>query len=65
MKKLQCDFCYAEVNNYGHWYNGEKPRSMYVLKCVDEFNSDAYDGMIICHKCITKMFSYIKKESEV
>lgn len=63
MKKLLCDICLAEVNNYGHWYGGEKPRNMYEIKCIDSYDdSDTYDGIIICHKCIQKMI--MNEESE-
>jgi len=62
MKILQCDSCHAKVNNYGYWYKGEIPRNMYELRCVNESDSDTYDEMIICHKCIQKLFH--KAESE-
>ena len=55
MKILCCDACHAEVNDYAHWYNNESPRGMYELKCVHEGNSESYDGMIFCHKCISKL----------
>lgn len=56
MKILHCDCCHAEVNDYSHWYNDAQPRNMYELKCVHESGSDTYNGMIICHKCIAKLF---------
>jgi hypothetical protein len=37
---------------------------MYELNCIDESNSDTYDGMIICHKCIQKLL-YGAEEREV
>lgn len=55
MKILHCDSCHVEVNDYGHWYSGEKPRNMYELKCVHESDSNNYNGMILCHECITKL----------
>jgi len=51
MKKYICDICKAEVNDYAHWDKG-KPRSMYELKIIHEFDSHSYDGMIICQRCI-------------
>ena len=62
MRTLQCDSCHAEVNDYGHWYNGETPRNMYELKCVHESDSNTFEGMIICHECIQKLLH--KAESE-
>ena len=62
MRITQCDSCHAEVNDYAHWYNDEIPRNMYELKCVHESNSDTFDGMIFCHKCIQKLL--YKAESE-
>lgn len=55
MKIFHCDCCHAEVNEYGHWYNDEKPRNMYELKCIHESNSNTYEGMIFCHECIEKL----------
>lgn len=64
MKILHCDCCSTEVNNYSHWYNGAQPRNMYELKCVRGGTfSGTYDGMIICHKCIERLFHTIE-ESE-
>ena len=67
MKKLQCDVCYAQVNEHAHWYNDRKPRNMYELNCIHESNSNTlgsntYDGMIVCHECMAKLF--YKGESE-
>lgn len=55
MKIFHCDSCHAEVNDYAHWYNNEKPRNMYELKCIHESDPATYDGMIICHKCIAEL----------
>lgn len=54
MKIIACDVCYANVNNFSYWYGGT-PRNMYELKLVHESESDTYDEMIICHKCIEKL----------
>ena len=67
MKKLQCDVCYAQVNNYSHWYNDEKPRNMYELNCIHESNnntygSNTYEGMIVCHECMAKLLYNCRKE---
>lgn len=56
MKILHCDCCHVEVNDYAHWYNDKTPRNMYELKCVHESNSGTYDGLIICHKCMERLF---------
>ena len=64
MKILHCDCCHVEVNDYAHWYNDKTPRNMYELKCIHETNSDTYDGMIICHKCMRRLFSPATSESE-
>lgn len=65
MKILHCDSCHAEVNDYAHWYNDEKPRNMYELNCIHEImsNSNTYHKMILCHECIEKLL--FKAESEV
>ena len=63
MRILQCDFCHAEVNDYGHWYNDETSRNMYELNCVHESSLNTFENMIICHKCIQKLLC--KTESEV
>ena len=63
MKILHCDSCHAEVNEFGHWYDDEKPRNMYELNCIHESGSDTYNGMIFCHECIAKLL--YKTESEV
>lgn len=55
MKILRCDCCHAEVNDYSKWSNGSKPRSMYELHCIHEYDSDTYEGMIFCSKCIDKL----------
>lgn len=55
MKILHCDVCHAEVNEYAHWYNDAEPRNMYELNCIHESNTNTYDGIIICHKCIEKL----------
>lgn len=65
MKILHCDVCHAEVNEYAHWYNDEKPRNMYELNCIHEgntYSSSTYNGMIVCHECMTKLL--FKGESE-
>ena len=66
MKILQCDSCHVQVNDYAHWYNDEKPRNMYELHSahtVSDLDSNTYEGMIICHKCIQKLL-YGAEESE-
>ena len=55
MKKYRCDSCHAEVNDYGHWYDGKKPRNMYELNCIHESTEDHYSGMIFCKECIAKL----------
>ena len=60
---IKCDICNVAVNNFAHWYNDEKPRNMYELKTVHDSNTNTYDGMIICHECIKKLYN--KNESEV
>lgn len=65
MKILHCDCCNTEVNNYSHWYNDARPRNMYELKCVHGVTfGETYDGMIICHKCMERLFSPTMEESE-
>ena len=64
MKILHCDSCHAEVNDYAHWYNDEKPRNMYELKCLHECDSDTYDGMIICHKCIAELLHTAERSED-
>lgn len=64
MRTLQCDSCHAEVNDYGHWYNGETPRNMYELKCVHESDSNTFEGMIICHECIQKLLHNAESEDK-
>ena len=56
MRILHCDCCHVEVNDYAHWYNDKTPRNMYELRCVHESNHDTYDGMIICHNCMARLF---------
>lgn len=60
---INCDICKASVNNFGHWYDSKKNRNMYELKCLHDSGSITYEGMIICHKCIQKLFN--NNESEV
>ena len=55
MKIVQCDCCDAKVNDYGRWYNDNKPRNMYELKLIHDFDSDTYDGMIVCQKCLQRL----------
>lgn len=55
MKIYHCDSCHCEVNDYAHWYNDQNPRSMYELKCIHEFDSDTFEGMVFCHECIRKL----------
>lgn len=64
MRITQCDSCHVEVNDYAHWYNDKTPRNMYELKCVHESNSDTFDGMIFCHKCLQKLLYREVGESE-
>ena len=55
----------TQVNDYAHWYNGEKPRNMYELVCIhDASNSDTYQGKVFCHKCLQKLL-YGAADSEV
>lgn len=63
MRILQCDSCHAQVNDYAYWYSGETTRNMYELRCVHESDSDTFEGMIFCHKCIQKLL-YGAEESE-
>lgn len=55
MKILHCDCCHAEVNDFAHWYNDAKPRSMYELNCIHEYGEDTYQGFIICAECFEKI----------
>lgn len=53
MKIYECDICHVKVNDYAHWENNEKPRSMYELKRIHNYDVDSYEGFIICQKCFT------------
>lgn len=64
MKILRCDACHAEVNDYGYWYNDEKPRNMYELHCIHESNSYPYEGMIFCQECINKLCCMTENENQ-
>lgn len=56
MRILECDSCHAKCNDYGHWYGTSPSRNMYELRIThDSDDSDTYDGMIFCHKCINKL----------
>lgn len=63
MKIILCDACHSNVNNYSYWYGGT-PRNMYELNCIHECNDNTFNGMIICHECIAKLFNNIEKDIE-
>ena len=55
MKVYECDICHVKVDTLSNW-KGEKPRSMYELKRIHNYDLDSYEGFIICQK----MFSFSK-----
>ncbi len=64
MKILHCDCCHVEVNDFGHWYNDDSPRSMYELNCIHEFGEETLNGYILCEKCIKRLLDTEKHISE-
>jgi hypothetical protein len=56
MKIIECDRCHVQVNEYDHWKKTDRPRSMYELNRVhDEYDSDTYEGMIFCSRCVEEL----------
>ena len=56
MKIFQCDSCKVETNDYGHFYNDARPRSMYELELfIDSGKGSSHQGVILCQQCVEKL----------